>query len=78
MKDFLNFILAKILDDASDIEIVEIKNEYEVTVLNIRSPKEKIGMIVGRGGKIIQAIRNLVKVLAVKTQMRVLVNVLEK
>lgn len=78
MKKFLEFIIAQIIDNAKDIEVEEIRNGESDVTLNIKSPKEKIGHLVGREGRIIQAIRNLVKVIAVKENARVSINIIEK
>lgn len=78
MKDFLQFILSKILDDASDVSIEESTSEYNEQVYNIVSPQEKIAYLIGKEGRIIQAIRALAKVLAVKQNLRVRINVSEK
>lgn len=78
MKKFLEFIIAQIIDNAKDIEVEEIRNGESDVILNIKSPKEKIGHLVGREGRIIQAIRNLVKVIAVKENARVSINIIEK
>jgi predicted RNA-binding protein YlqC (UPF0109 family) len=77
MKEFLQFILGKILDDASDITIEESLSEYNEQVYNIISPKGKIAYLIGKEGRIIQAIRALAKVLAVKQNLRVRINVSE-
>ena len=78
VKEFIQFILSKILDDASDITIEESTSEYNEQVYNIVSPKEKIAYLIGKEGRIIQAIRTLSKVLAVKQNLRIRVNVSEK
>lgn len=78
VKEFLKFILSKILDDSSDVSIEESTSEYNEQVYNIVSPKEKIAFLIGKEGRIIQAIRNLAKVLAVKQNLRIRVNISEK
>ncbi len=78
MKDFLQFLISKIVEKPEELEIAEATNEYGEIMLDIKAPSEQIGMIIGKRGKIIQAIRALVKILAVKENARVRVNVLEK
>lgn len=78
MKKFLEFIISQIIDEPENIEVEEIRNQESDVILNIISPKEKIGHLVGKEGRIIQAIRNLIKVLAVKENARVSVNIIEK
>ncbi len=77
MKDFLQFILDKILDDASGVKIEETVSEYNEQVYNIISPKDKIAYLIGREGRVIQAIRNVAKILAVKEKLKIRINISE-
>lgn len=77
MKEFLQFILDKILDDASGVKIDETTNEYNKQVYNIVSPKDKIAYLIGREGRVIQAIRNIAKILAVKQKLKIRINISE-
>lgn len=69
MKKLLEFIINKIIKDAKDIEIEEIVEDGNYNSYIIKAPKEKIGSIVGKNGRIIQAIRNVLKILAVKNNI---------
>lgn len=66
MKKLLEFIISKIIDDDKDISVEEIKHENNAVSYTITSPKEKIGFLVGKNGRIIQAIRTVMKISAVK------------
>lgn len=77
MKKLLEFIISKIIDN-ENIVIEEIKNEGNTVSFNIISPKEKIGSLVGKNGRIIQAIRNVMKIAAVKSNSLINISILEK
>lgn len=62
MKDLLNYILKQILP-TQDYTIVEnIDGEHSNFI--IQAPKELMGMIIGKEGHTIKALRNLLKVRA--------------
>lgn len=63
MEDLLTF-LAKGITGEKEIKIESEENNGFVNY-NIIAPKEAIGLLVGKGGKTIKAIRNLLKVRAI-------------
>lgn len=71
MKEFLEYVLKLIVDNPKDLNIEE--NVTGDTAVNfiIHAKSEDIGKIIGKEGKIIQALRNLLKVLAVKENKQV-------
>lgn len=75
MKQLLEYILTELLPDAK-FEVVEEAVEDRVT-LTIKAPAESTGLIIGKGGKTIKAIRNLIKVLATLEKKGVFVQIAE-
>lgn len=57
-KDSLNFIINSIVPTGTKISITETQ-EDGMTVFEIESPSEITGRIIGKEGKIIKSIRNL-------------------
>ena len=76
MKELLEFIVENITGN-KDFTIEESEQEGRFDYL-IVSPKEFVGMIIGKEGKTIRAIRNLVKVRATLEKKAVSVSVEEK
>lgn len=62
MKDLLEFLLEKITK-SKKLEINESESEDRIE-FKIKLPKEFMGIVIGKGGNTIRAIRNLVKVRA--------------
>ena len=62
MKDLLDFILKGLLNGA-DYSIEETEEEGRI-VYSIKTEAENAGLVIGKGGKMIKAIRNLLKVRA--------------
>lgn len=71
MKALLEYIL-KGITNSEEISVDEIKEEDRVSLL-IHAPSEFAGYIIGKGGKTIRAIRNILKIKA--TLEKTVVNV---
>ena len=63
MENLLSF-LAQGITGEKKIKVVAEENNGFINY-NIIAPKEAIGLIVGKGGKTIRAIRNILKVRAI-------------
>ena len=70
MKDTLIFLLQKIVDHPDDIDVTEEGEESRV-LLTIHANQEDLGKIIGKNGRIIKAIRDLVKLMATKQNLYV-------
>lgn len=75
MKNLLEYILKNIIDN-KDVTVSEDETDGS-TVLTIHAPQEEIGRIIGKGGKVINAMKQLVKIQAIKENKRVEINVEE-
>jgi predicted RNA-binding protein YlqC (UPF0109 family) len=76
MKDLLEFILGSITQSAA-CQIQETIEEDHVNLV-IDAPQEIIGLIIGKNGKTIKAIRNLLKVRATLEKKGVSLSINEK
>jgi uncharacterized protein len=70
MEELLRYILEEIVDNPKDINITTSENEYGHITLEVRVNPEDMGKIIGKNGKIISAIRKLLKVKAMKMDRR--------
>lgn len=77
MKKALEYIVSQIVDQK---DTVEIKEEREDTMVHytIAVAKEDMGKIIGKSGKVIRAIRNVLKIPAIKQGVRVDISLEEK
>ncbi len=65
MDDFLDYLIKKIADDEKAVTIKKSENESDITyTLNVAP--EDFGKIIGRSGKTINAIRNLLHLYSLK------------
>lgn len=65
MKDALLFLVQSIVDHPDDVVVTEENNE-DRTILRLTTNPEDMGRVIGKSGRIIRAIRDLVKLIAAK------------
>lgn len=70
MKDTLIFLLSRIVDHPDDIVVDEAVLEERVT-LTIHANQEDLGKIIGKNGRIIRSLRDLIKLMAAKQNLYV-------
>lgn len=66
MKDFLTYLVSLLVTHKDEISVEERPFGDTMTSYIVKTNTEDTGKIIGREGKIIQAIRNVAKILAVK------------
>ncbi len=65
MQDTLKYLIDQIVDHPEDVIIDSEANGDKLT-LTIHTNPADLGRIIGKGGRIIRAIRDLIKLMAVK------------
>lgn len=75
MKALLDFILRNILGKDSKFDIIE-EDDGSIVKLTVKTADDEGGMIIGKGGKVIKAIRNVLRIKATleKKKIVLLVN----
>lgn len=76
MKQFLEDLLKLIVDHPDKVVIEEQALENNSFQYNINAQQEDIGKIIGKDGKIIQAIRSVAKILAVKENIHIRIQII--
>lgn len=73
MIEFLTFLIGQIVDHPDEVTISKEQLGEHSFQYTIQAHTDDVGKIIGREGKIIHAIRNVAKILAVKenTQIRI-------
>lgn len=75
MQELLEYILKNTIGNP-DITVTADDDEGNV-ILTIHAPQEEIGRIIGKGGKVINAMKQIIKIQAIKENKRVEINVEE-
>lgn len=70
MQDTLKFIIQSIVDKQEAVDIEELEEEG-VTQFTITADSSDYGKIIGKEGKIIRSIRNIMKIPAIKAGKRI-------
>jgi predicted RNA-binding protein YlqC (UPF0109 family) len=66
MKDLIEYIARSLVDDAAQVQVNE-REKGESTEITLRVSKDDMGRVIGRNGRVANAIRTLMQVSA--TQM---------
>lgn len=75
MKELLEYILNALFANPAITVSQEDDDEYLTLIIN--APTDEIGKIIGKKGKVINAIKQLVKIQAIKDNKRVEIQVAE-
>lgn len=76
MKKALLYIVSSIVDNPKDVEINEEEID-EVITFTIKVAEEDMGKIIGKNGKVIRAIRNVMRMPAIKQNRRINISLSE-
>ena len=75
MKKLLEFLLKAIVDHPDDVVVEEKEEEEEGQLnLNLQANPEDIKIIIGKNGRTIKALRELLKMRAIKEKRKVNLN----
>lgn len=70
MKDLLDYLLKKIVKNPEAVEITE-SEENGIVVLNVKVDPTETGWVIGKGGRTIKSLRNILRIIAIKEGKRV-------
>ena len=76
LKDLLERIILAIIDSPEQVKISEIEGSQS-TVLELKVAKADIGKVIGKKGRNIQAIRDVLTAASGKTRKRINLEILE-
>lgn len=76
MKDALTYIITSIVDKPKEVEITEEENQGIVN-LTIKVDSDDMGKVIGKEGKVIRAIRNVMRIPGVLQDKKIYISLLE-
>ena len=77
MKDLVELITKALVDNPEEVEIKETVGE-SIIILEIKVGQEDVGKVIGKEGRIANAIRTVVKAAAAKQGKKVTVEIITK
>jgi uncharacterized protein len=76
MTELLEFLVRSLVEDPGAVVVEELEEDgdlvYEITVA-----EEDLGRVIGKGGRVANAIRTIAKAAAVRLDRRVIVDILD-
>jgi predicted RNA-binding protein YlqC (UPF0109 family) len=76
MKDTLLFIITSIVEKPDKVSVTEEEADGVIN-FTVTVDKEDMGKIIGKGGKVIKAIRNVLKIPAIKNNKKIFISLSE-
>lgn len=76
MKDFITKTVSYLTDNPQDVIVSESESEG-VTLYSISVNKADMGKVIGKSGRIVKALRDLVRIKAIKAGLKVSLSVSE-
>jgi predicted RNA-binding protein YlqC (UPF0109 family) len=76
MRELVEFLVRALVEDPDAVRVEEVEENGDV-VLEVTVAEEDIGRVIGRGGRIANAIRTIAKAAATRAEVRVIVEILE-
>ena len=70
MKELIEYIAKSLVDDPSQVTVSEVEGTNSL-ILELHVASEDMGRVIGRGGRVANAMRTLVRVIAAKQGKRV-------
>jgi predicted RNA-binding protein YlqC (UPF0109 family) len=76
MKELIEYIASSLVDDPSQIEIRQFRRGSQIT-FKLRVAREDMGRIIGKGGRVANSIRMLLRVSAAREGKRATLDIIE-
>jgi uncharacterized protein len=75
MRDLLEYLAKSLVDKPDDGRVSQIEGERSV-ILELRVSPDDMGKIIGKQGRIAQALRTIVKAAAIRDGKRVMIEII--
>jgi uncharacterized protein len=75
MKELVEYIVKALVDSPSDVAVTETAGE-NVTIIEVKVGPEDIGKVIGKEGRIANALRTVAKAAAAKANKKITVEII--
>jgi hypothetical protein len=76
MTELLEFLVKSLVEDPEAVVVEELEEDGDL-VYEISVAEEDLGRVIGKGGRVANAIRTIAKAAAVRIDRRVIVDILD-
>jgi predicted RNA-binding protein YlqC (UPF0109 family) len=76
-RELLEYVVPWLVDNPDAIEIAEVEDERDATILELTVDPEDVGKVIGKRGRIIRALRTLAKASQAEGGNNVMVEVVD-
>ncbi|MGI8726491.1 MAG: KH domain-containing protein [Solirubrobacterales bacterium] len=76
MRDFVEFLVRSLVEDPDAVEVEEFDEGGDL-VFEVSVADADLGRVIGRGGRIANAVRTLARAVGARTERRVIIDILD-
>ena len=77
MRELLDFLARSLVENPDRVEVNEIEEIEGEVVLELEVAEDDLGRVIGRGGRVANALRSVMKAAATREEKRVVVDILD-
>ena len=77
MRDLLEFLARGLVSEPDEVIVTEVEEIEGDVVLELEVADEDLGRVIGRGGRVANALRTVIKAAATREQKRAMVEILD-
>jgi uncharacterized protein len=77
MKDLLEFLVRGLVEEPGAVLVTEVEEVEGEVILEVEVADDDLGRVIGRGGRIANALRSVMKAAATRAEKRVVVEILD-
>lgn len=77
MRDLLEYLARSLVTEPDEVEVTEVEEIEGEVVLELEVAEDDLGRVIGRGGRVANALRMVMKAAATRAEKRVVVDILD-
>jgi uncharacterized protein len=77
VRELLDFLARALVAEPGAVEVTEVEEIEGEVVLELEVAEDDLGRVIGRGGRVANALRHVMKAAATREEKRVVVDILD-
>jgi len=77
VKDLLEFLARGLVEEPDAVKVTEIEEVEGEVILELEVADDDLGRVIGRGGRVANALRSVMKAAATRADKRVIVDIID-